>query len=143
MVKQSYLLIVLGTIALAFVTSVFLLPCGSLAPIMVGKSRFCIERALTPQAWATGLSGRDRLPQGHGMLFVFSERAPRTFWMRAVRFPLDMIWIRERHVVGFETRVAADGGERQIPTPAVDAVLEVNAGEVEQLGVHVGDTVHW
>ncbi len=139
-IAAAVFVFVFGTALLFVIVTAFNKPCGRSQIVLVGGKSFCVELAHTAKAWETGLSGREDLLYGHGMLFVFPDRNSRTFWMKGMRFPLDMIWIRDRSVVGFETRVAADGGARQIVTPPVDAVLEVNAGEVDRLGVHIGDT---
>jgi uncharacterized membrane protein (UPF0127 family) len=95
---------------------------------------------------AQGLSGRESLEKNTGMLFVFSRPAPRNFWMKDMRFPLDVVWIRDFEVVGFQENILhpeASGGEVvrfQSRVPA-DMVLEINAGEVALRGIKVGDKV--
>lgn len=42
-----------------------------------------------------GLSGRDRLAEDQGMLFVFPEAAQHSFWMRGVPFGLTIAFIRD------------------------------------------------
>ena len=52
-----------------------------------------MDLADTPEKRFQGLSGREILEEGTGMLFVFQEERQHTFWMKDMRFPLDMIWI--------------------------------------------------
>ena len=33
---------------------------------------------------------RDSMPDDHGMLFLFNQPEPRSFWMRNTRIPLDL-----------------------------------------------------
>ena len=54
-----------------------------------------VEFALTPASQARGLMWRDELPADHGMLFVFSDSRPRSFWMKNTPLPLDIIYIGE------------------------------------------------
>ncbi|MEZ4156988.1 MAG: DUF192 domain-containing protein, partial [Candidatus Paceibacterota bacterium] len=67
-----------------------------------------------------------------------------TFWMEGMKFPIDIVWINEGHVVGFSENVpAAHDGNKEVRKSDGDAdmVLEVNAGEVARIGMQVGDEV--
>jgi uncharacterized membrane protein (UPF0127 family) len=83
------------------------------------------------------------------MLFIFQQEATRAFWMKDMRFPLDMVWISAQCVVVDVTRHTIPPAPGQasadllLYTPAapVRYVLEVNAGDVEAAGIHVGDQV--
>ena len=48
---------------------------------------------LRPEERSQGLSGRPNLAAGTGMLFVFEQAGSYAFWMKDMRFPLDMVWI--------------------------------------------------
>lgn len=102
-----------------------------------------VDNAVTQ---ARGLSGRASLGEDEGMLFVFSRPAPRNFWMREMNFSLDVLWIRDFTVIGFEENIlhpSANGGEIirfQSGQPA-DMVLEINAGEIKRRGIAIGDRV--
>ena len=52
-----------------------------------------VEIARTSSERTQGLSKRDFLEEGWGMLFVFDEPAIPTFWMEDMRFPIDILWI--------------------------------------------------
>ncbi len=54
---------------------------------------FIVTCAVTPEARARGLSGREALPPGHGMLFLFDTVAVQGMWMPDMRFPLDIVWL--------------------------------------------------
>ena len=47
----------------------------------------------TPDERVQGLSGVPSLPNGTGMLFVYSSEAQRTYVMRDMRVPLDMVFV--------------------------------------------------
>lgn len=96
---------------------------------------------------ALGLGGRDRLARDAGMYFVLTTDTPR-FWMKGMRFPLDMIWIKDGRVVDITARVPPprDGvPDSELPSysPArpADRNLEVNAGWAARNGVRPGDPV--
>jgi hypothetical protein len=46
-----------------------------------------------------GLSVRDTLDEHEGMIFVFKTPYPHSFWMKNMKFPIDIIWINEYHEV--------------------------------------------
>lgn len=111
------------------------------AEIELNGNRIAVEIADEPHEWMRGLSGRDVLPKGSGMLFQFPRAEARTFWMKDMRFPIDIIWIRDGVVVGIDANVPApqpgeDPAARTSPEP-VDAVLEVPAGFAAEQGIGI------
>lgn len=58
-----------------------------------GPKLFQVETVVSPAALAAGLSFRDPLPDGYGMLFVFPELKVRSMWMPDMKFPLDVVWL--------------------------------------------------
>jgi hypothetical protein len=76
------------------------------------------------------------------MLFDYGEVQPVAFWMKNTKLPLDMLFIAEDgRIVGI-TPHAVPYCEALVPSPGpVRAVLELNAGTAERLGVAVGDEV--
>lgn len=104
-----------------------------------------VALADTPAEQSQGLSGCRRVPANHGLYFAFSEHAPRTFWMRGMVIPIDIVWIADGVVVGLNERVpppAPDTADadllRYSSTQPVNAVLELAAGEAQRLGLTVG-----
>ena len=113
--------------------------------VSFGDAVFTAELAITPDQRQQGLSGREGLPIGAGMLFIFETRSASSFWMKGMRFPLDFVWISD------ECRVVAV--TENVPPPEPDATtlptyrseppaaynFEINAGEARARGVEVGD----
>ena len=91
-----------------------------------------------------GLSGRSGLGENEGMFFIFDTSGIRPFWMKDMKFSIDIIWITGNRVVGFEENVEPPSGF-DIPTynppEAIDRVLEVPAGTVKLLGIQKGDVI--
>ena len=104
------------------------------------------EVAADSSSRKAGLSGRESLGENRGMLFLFEKPGKYGIWMRRMRYPLDLVWIRENRVVDIEERVpvplqgTADA-DLTIYQPEADAdlVLEVNAGFVAAHGITIGD----
>ncbi len=107
-----------------------------------GKAVFSVEIADTPAERSKGLQFREQLPQFSGMLFLFEEVRPVSFWMKNTPLPLDMIFISESGTVTgihpnatpFDTRMVVSGD-------AVLAVLEINGGLSRRFGINDGSEI--
>lgn len=89
-----------------------------------------------------GLSGRASLCPACGMLFVFPDKEKRTFVMRQMNFPLDIIFIDDDQIVSIAPNLPPEGEitENYYKSGQVaNRVLEVNAGYCAQHGIKVGD----
>jgi uncharacterized membrane protein (UPF0127 family) len=103
---------------------------------------FQIELARKPDELARGLMFRRYMPKDRGMLFDFAQPRPATMWMENTYLPLDMVFIRadgtiariEAHAEPLSRRVIGAG-------EPVLAVLELNGGVCEELGIRPGDRV--
>jgi uncharacterized membrane protein (UPF0127 family) len=104
---------------------------------------FHVELALGPLDQLRGLMERTSLPADEGMLFVFPDEQPRSFWMKDTLIPLDMIFIRQDGTIGHIHANAAPNDMTSIPSqgPAM-AVLELNGGTAAKLGIKPGDKVY-
>lgn len=123
-------------------------PAKQVVEVKIDEVRVLAEVVSDPMSRARGLSGRKELPQNGGMLFLFPEAGLHSFWMKEMRFPLDLFWIRKGRVVDIEENVMPPArGERKtsLPTFTPDvpatAVLEVNAGFAAKHRIKVGSKV--
>ena len=57
-------------------------PIQNVGYVKLGGISIAVELALTPESQAQGLSGRDRLGENEGMLFVFDRPDKYSFWMK-------------------------------------------------------------
>lgn len=101
---------------------------------------FQIELALTPQQQQKGLMDRTSMEQDAGMLFLFREEGPLSFWMKNTPIPLDMIFIRKDGTISKVHDSARPHDLTSVPSdgPAI-AVLELNGGVAKKLGISAGD----
>ncbi len=105
---------------------------------------FTIEVADTVAKREKGLGDRDSLPRDHGMYFPFEVEQRWVFWMKGMRFPIDIIWIRDGRVVDVHHDAQPPTVfplETFSPAEPADAVLEVNAGIAREMGLEAGDEV--
>ena len=118
------------------------------AEITVGGVPLSVELAYQPADTSRGLGYRDGLAPGTGMLFLFQEPGPRSFWMKGMRFCLDIIWIEDGAIQGAAENVCPDPDgtadkdrpSQKSPVP-VSYVLEVPAGWLAANGFGVGTPV--
>lgn len=103
-----------------------------------GGHEFHVELATTPDQQRDGLSGRDALSQGTGMLFQFDGAAQREMWMAGMKIPIDVAWISGGQVIAVDTLAPCTTTDQaQCPrwtSPGpVDALLEVPVGSLDSV----------
>jgi hypothetical protein len=107
---------------------------------------FHVDLADTMAKRMRGLSGRVSLTDDQGMLFIFPSPDRYSFWMKDMKFAIDIVWISGTTVVDVTENVpppAPGQSTLSLPmySPAVpaDKVLEINAGLADKLGIGAGD----
>ena len=104
-----------------------------------GLALYYLEAVTSPAERQRGLMYRPWLLENWGMLFVFPDEQPRSFWMRNTYIPLDMVFVSaDGIVVGVvenaepltEVSRAVEGSSR--------FVIELNAGEAQRRGIRAG-----
>jgi hypothetical protein len=105
--------------------------------------RFNVEIAEDLEKQALGLMFRRHMPENHGMLFIFPNEAPRGFWMKNTRIPLDIMYFSsELRLVSMAENAQPCRVEQCPGYPSAGPaqyVLELNAGKASELGVEAGD----
>lgn len=103
-----------------------------------------IELALTDYEIQTGLMYRDTMGDTEGMLFVFQDEAPHSFYMKNTLIPLDILFIdKDLRIVNIH-RNATPLSESGIPSSGpVQYVLEINAGLSDRWKLEVGDRIRY
>jgi len=69
------------------------LPPAGYAWVIFGADTVTAEVAATADERAQGLMYRDEVPDGTGMLFVFEDNQPRSFWMANTYVALDIAYM--------------------------------------------------
>lgn len=97
-----------------------------------------------------GLSKRSSLPLNEGMIFVFDQVGPYPFWMKDMKFAIDIIWLDDqKKVVDIATDVPIQPGKSErdliVYKPKDDSkyVLEVNAGLSALNNIQIGDVAEF
>jgi uncharacterized membrane protein (UPF0127 family) len=119
------------------------LPTGT---VTIDGHKFTVEIAKTAPQQQMGLSDRKSLPASGGMLFIFPGPQYLSFWMKQMKFPLDMVFIYKGKIAYIARNVpvppVSDESPPIIqPTISADSVLEINAGLSKKYNFKNGDTV--
>ncbi|TPN81722.1 DUF192 domain-containing protein [Aquimarina algicola] len=90
----------------------------------------------------TGLMYRESMKNDQGMLFVFPDEEPHSFYMKNTRFPLDIIFIDSKHKVVSIQKNAQPLDESSLPSEGpAQYVLEINAKLSDQWNLKAGDSI--
>lgn len=135
--KSTLLLLILSGLLLAGFTWWFFVASQTIFPraVKIGGEEYTLEIAATNATRALGLGGRDQLCTRCGMLFIFDAPARQSFWMRGMRFPLDIVWLSGDTIVHIERQVSQESEAVYRPEAVADRVLELNAGTTDTLEV--------
>jgi uncharacterized membrane protein (UPF0127 family) len=109
------------------------------AVLFVRSHQYDLQLATTAAQQETGLVGRPSMPAGSGLLFVYTSTVDRCFWMKGMRFALDLIWLSSQDEV---VSVQSDLSPRTYPSSycsVAQDVLELNAGQARAAGIKVDD----
>ncbi|PIR99220.1 hypothetical protein COT87_00595 [Candidatus Collierbacteria bacterium CG10_big_fil_rev_8_21_14_0_10_44_9] len=101
-----------------------------------------IELAKNSSQWEKGLSNRADLGDTDGMLFVFPQYHIPVFWMKDMKFPLDIIWIASGKVVDITYDVKVETVDKlptYSPLVPVNMILETRAGWAAENNIVLGD----
>ncbi len=118
--------------------------------IVVALGEFTAIVSDTAGLRAQGLSGRAVLGPDQAMWFDLGVARPAQFWMRGMRFPIDIVWVdADLHVAEVSYQVPAPPPgtpDEELPryTPGnlpVRYVLEINAGQAIKFGISSGAQV--
>lgn len=111
--------------------------------IKVNNVSIDVELANTPEEQARGLSGKTILPKNQGMLFLYNEPGFYSFWMKDMRFSIDIIWINRNYkIVDITKNIPPESFPNNFrPSLPAQYVLEVNAGFVDKNNISIDDRV--
>lgn len=119
---------------------------GTPEVVLKGRS-FAVEIADDDAERARGLMYRESMQADRGMLFIFEQSEPQSFWMQNTLIPLDILFFDDdgRFVSAhYRVPTCKHGGDR-CPTYASEGsaryVLELNAGVGAALGLVAGDVL--
>jgi len=102
------------------------------------------EVAKSAGEFVKGLAGRPCILKDQGMLFTFKRPGRYAFWMKDMKFPIDIIWIDAgKKIVGEEIDVRPDTYPDRFVNKQNNAlyVLELKANTARELNLEIGQPV--
>ncbi len=113
-------------------------PQAGYAWVIFGADTVVAEVASTQDERAKGLMYREEVPDGTGMLFVFQDNQPRSFWMANTYIALDIAYMNPSYrvvdIIAMEPLIT---DSYPSDAPAMFG-LEVRQGWFEENGIAVG-----
>ena len=115
------------------------------AQAQIGDKKINLTVAKSEKDRMKGLSGRNSLPEDQGMLFLFEKKGEYGFWMRDMKFNIDIIFIDDNNVVNIvenaPSSVQAPNLTVYYPSAPVNRVLELNSGGSKKYGIKKGTII--
>ncbi|MDO8669322.1 MAG: DUF192 domain-containing protein [Candidatus Buchananbacteria bacterium] len=142
------------TVAVIFILALllWLLDFFSLKPlsfkdkkVIIAGQEINVKIARTPSEQSLGLGKTKTLAENNGLFFVYNNYVIPSYWMKDMEFPIDIIWIKDNMVMGYEKDLKPQGNNANLPIyqpkTFINYVLEVNAGFADKHGLKIGDRV--
>ncbi len=106
---------------------------------------FNVEVMRTDEQRQRGLSGREKLDIEAAMLFEFEMPDKHCFWMKDMKFNIDILWFNDQNRLIHQERNAplASYPNSFCPPAPAKYVLEVQAGTADRLNLQNGETIYF
>jgi uncharacterized membrane protein (UPF0127 family) len=113
--------------------------------MVINGQKFNIEIAYSSSSKAKGLAGRPCIPANWGMLFDFGRQGQYAFWMKGMKFPIDIVWINSEHNIATiadavqpSTYYSKNPYIENDPAHPARYVLEIKANLANDLKLNLG-----
>ncbi len=135
-------------LVLIIISFIFSLTCLVASFKKVCLKNICIEAEIADSAQERqqGLMSREHLAEDQGMLFIFDEESIPSFWMKNMRFALDILWIdKEKRIVGItqNAQPCVSSCPGLAPDKKVKFILELNSGFVRKNEIKIGELLNF
>ncbi|MFH0838090.1 MAG: DUF192 domain-containing protein [Patescibacteria group bacterium] len=125
---------------------------GRFLKIITGQAthKLMVEVARTIEEKQLGLMGREELPDGTGMIFIYNEEGKPNpiIWMKGMLIPLDIVFVGKDLKINYieknvqPCRAKYDRQCNRYGSAAPSAyVLELPAGFTARYGIGLGDAI--
>lgn len=118
------------------------------AEVTVNNFKLIADLALTQDQQTKGLAVKNTMNESQGMLFVFEHPSLESFWMKDMKFPIDIIWMDANRSVVYvapqlEPCPAIGDCPAYVPTKESMYVLETKAGFSHRHDVKLGTQMNF
>lgn len=110
-----------------------------------GNKNLDFEKVISHEAKTKGLSGRQSLKENQGMVFIYEQPGKLCFWMKDMKFAIDMVWLNSAKVVQeIRENVSPDTYPQNFcPEQPAQYVVEVVAGLAKKAKVTTGSQLQF
>jgi len=107
----------------------------------IGQGYFNLTYARTDAERQKGLSGKDGINYTDAMVFVFNESSQHCFWMKDMKFNIDIMWFDQNKKLVYVKKDVSPSTYPQSFCPDVPTmyVAEVTAGVTDNNQIKNGD----
>jgi uncharacterized membrane protein (UPF0127 family) len=142
---RSIIFLLLLIIAFFFIKNHFGL-LETKASATIKNQTFYIDVVKEQKNKQIGLSTKNSITQNYGMYFPFEKSDYHAFWMKNMKFPIDIIFLQDDIVVSIFSNIPAPKSKNEAlpfyqPTEPANAVLEISAGLSQKLDLKKGDKI--
>ena len=114
--------------------------------VSINGTSFKVIVAKTDNQKEKGLSIYKSLPENEGMIFPFEKADYYSFWMKGMKFSIDIIYIKDNKIVQIFKRVpypktSSDKLTVVTPKEKSNYILEINSGFSDKYKFKEGDKV--
>lgn len=111
------------------------------AEILVNNVPIRAEIVRTPEKIQKGLMYRDSLGENCGMLFIFPDSQPRSFWMRNTKIPLSIAYTDANgYIINIE-EMCPYSEQQVLSRGPASCALEMNRGWFKKNGIKPGHKI--
>jgi len=142
--KSSVMIVLLLAVSLFLLLFTCNTAVSKTQKTVISNKTLMLEIADTDDSRAKGLMFRNDLPENKGMLFVFPYKRATNFWMKNMRFNLDMIFLDKNKIVKILKDIPYCRSEPcsiYSSDYSVDSVIEVKSGFCDKNGVTIGTKI--
>lgn len=114
--------------------------------VEIDNKKFYVDVAKTNDQKEKGLSIYNELSSNKGMLFPFNDYGSHPFWMKGMKFSIDIIYIQNNKIVNIFENLPFPKNENETPIIVKSSinsnyVLEINAGLSKKYNFKKGDII--
>lgn len=109
--------------------------------LKLGGATFELDIADTSAKKERGLGGRPALAADRGMVFPYDQAGRLCFWMKGMRFAIDILWLDSaKKVISVEKSLSPNTYPQTFcPDQPAQYVVELPAGASDRVSVKIGD----
>lgn len=140
-------LFIILTLSIFFSSLVFLFIFKPSKPyVIISNKYFDAEIAKTDSQKEIGLSKYSDIRNNFAMVFIFEKPDYYSFWMKEMKFSIDIIYVRDGKIIGIFKNVPYPKSNTQKlsqyrPNQIADTVIEIKASLSDKYNFKKGDKV--